>query len=792
MQSMSRNCYRLIFSAFFLLLLMLFINSVQANDKINAIDIPYSELSATIDGNLDEAIWQQAKVIELNIVNWPWDNQPSPVSTTARLIENGEYIFISFVAEDLEPETVKAFLGDRDSRWNDDIVGIKLDTYNNRRLNYEFFVNPFGVQMDSIKNVMKGTNNDAWDGIWDSFGKLTDTGFQVEVALPYRMLNFDDSVQTKTWAIELVRLYQKDTALRISHMPIDRDNDCWLCQAPEISGFRHAQTGNNLMLTPTLVANRNEQRDIYQPQSDWQGDNDLEAGLDLRWGINANTLLNVTLNPDFSTVESDAGQLSVNKTYSLFYQEKRPFFLDNADYFTSPYDLVYTRNIADPDFGAKLTGTKNAHNYGIFITRDSETNFIVPGNTGSEIASLNTESHSSAFKYRYDINEDFSVGAISTLRQADSYHNYLFGVDSRYRIDESNTLSGQILNSATQYPDELFLDFCLGDTATDCNNIQATDCSFGDCDYTEQVHRSKKADEFHGSAIKANFEHKSEYWNLTAEHQQINKDFRADLGYMPKVDYRAEKFLLDRLFFGEPESLWSEMKVSGQWQIAHNQKGELLEKSLLSSFSIDGPMQSNFEASFNYADKVGLRHDQSSLAIDNNTTLFTEKLLTLYAGAQLSNALFVEAELKLGDKIDYRNNRLGDYREFFTGVSYNLNRHLQADINYTNSQLDADGSDVYQARLSELRVSYQFDVHSYLKLNLVYSDVDINPDNYPYAEVSNKNKNLSSQLIYAYKLNPQTVFYLGYSDNSYQDDFINQLTREQRTFFTKISYAWMP
>ncbi|MCW9081773.1 MAG: hypothetical protein OQK09_09715, partial [Colwellia sp.] len=113
------------------------------------------------------------------------------------------------------------------------------------------------------------------------------------------------------------------------------------------------------------------------------------------------------------------------------------------------------------------------------------------------------------------------------------------------------------------------------------------------------------------------------------------------------------------------------------------------------------------------------------------------------------------------------------------------------------SKLDANNEhgiedNVYIAKLSELRLSYQFDVYSYLKLNLVYSDVNRNPDNNPFVNVSKTNKSLSSQLIYAYKLTPQTVFFLGYSDSSFQDDDINDLSREERTFFTKISYAWAP
>ncbi|MEW6992557.1 DUF5916 domain-containing protein [Colwelliaceae bacterium 6441] len=754
--------------------------------------MPYSALSVKVDGELNDPIWQQAKTFDLSIVNYPLNNTKSPVKTTAKIIENGEYIYISFLAEDPNPEDIQAFLGDRDTRWGDDIVGIKFDTYNNRRLNYEFFVNPFGVQHDSIKNEMTGTANDSWNGIWDAYGKITESGFQVEMAIPYRILNFEDNNNIKTWAFELIRSYPRDTRLRMSHTPLDRNNDCWLCQYPEIEGFKQAKTGKNLMVTPALVATKDETRDIYNPNDNWHSDDDIDAGVDIRWGINANTLLNVTLNPDFSTVEVDSGQLSINKTDSLFYDEKRSFFLENADYFSSNYDLVYTRNIADPDYGAKLTGTKQAHSYGFFITNDSETNFIIPGNISSSLANLEQESHSAAFKYRYDFTDDFSLGAISTLRTADDYHNSVVGIDSKFRLDESNTLSGQLLSSNTQYPKALYQHFCYGENNSDCDKAKEIECRFGACSFTEQVHRTKFDDEISDQAFKATYQHNSEYWNITAEHQNIGKRFRADLGYMPRADYQSDKVLLDRLFYGEDDTFWQEAKLSGLWQIKQNEKGELLDKTLATSFTIDGPMLSKFDVMLTYADKVGLRHDESNLAIDGNTSRFTEKLATFYATVQPTSQLTLMSEFIIGEKIDYRNDRLGDYREIYTNIGYNFTRHLEAELYYTNSKLDTAEGNVYQADLTELRISYQFNVHSYLKLNLVYSDIERNPDNNPYISVYQKNKNLSSQLIYAYKLNPQTVFYLGYSDNSYQNDDLNHLEREQRTFFTKISYAWMP
>jgi hypothetical protein len=765
-----RNSYKALVAGLFLLVCQNnFAEQIANNPKANELDhlsIPYSDKKITIDGNITDDEWSQALSIELNIVNSPWNNKPSPVKTTAKIFENGDTIYISFIAQDPNPEEIIAYLGDRDTRLKDDVVGIKLDTYNNRRLSYELFVNPYGAQIDRIKNELTGDVNSAWDGMWQSFGKITPTGYQVEMAVPYHTLNFADTDEEKTWALELIRLYPRDSRLRISHIPLDRDNDCWLCQIPEAKGFKQAQTGNNVMITPAVVASKNDTRDIYDPQDDWHDDNETEAGVDLRWGINANTLLNVTVNPDFSTVESDTGQLNVNKTYSLFYQEARPFFVENSDYFSSNFNLVYTRNIADPDYGAKLTGTNDKHTYGAFISHDTETNFIVPGNTGSTLKSLEEESHSGAFKYRYDFSEDFSLGAISTLRKSESYENTVAGLNTKYRMNDSNAILAQVVHSNSDY------------------SITHTD------DLSDQ-------------AVKLSYVHDSEYWSVNAEHQRIGKDFRADLGFMPKADYQDERILVDRFFYNEGDSFWEEAKLSGQWQIKHNENGELLEKSLASSFTIDGPKLSTFDIMFNYADKIGLRHNELNElihgstgdvfddSIDGNTDRFTEKLVTIFTNIKPTKYLYGELYFSFGKKIDYQNNRIADYREFYTNARFNPTSHLEIDFSYTYETLDSKSANVYDANLVELRVSYQFDVNSYLKLNIVYSDVDKNLDNNVSA-YSKTNSDLSTQLIYSYKLNPQTVFFLGYSDISYRDDDLNKLRREERTLFTKVSYAWMP
>ena len=740
--------------------------------KLEQLNIPHSQQSVNVDGELNDDIWQQALNVPLNIVNSPWNNKPSPVKTTAKVIENGEFLYVAFISQDPNPELIQGFLGDRDTRWGDDLVGFKLDTYNNRRLNYEFFVNPYGVQHDSIANEMTGDSDSAWDGIWESVGKVTADGYQVEMAIPYHILNFDDNSDIKTWAMEFIRLYPRDSRLRISHIELDRDDACWLCQIPEATGFKDAKASKNLMLTPTIVASRNENRTfITDPETkltnkgDWLSENDTDAGIDLRWGINANTLLNVTVNPDFSNVESDAGQLSVNKTFSLFYKEKRQFFVENSEYFSSNFDLVYTRNIADPEYGAKLTGTQGNHSYGTFITNDTQTNIIMPGNTGSRIISLAEKSESGAVKYRYDVNEDLSFGVISTLRQTDNYHNYVSGIDSKYRLDDSNSFQAQVL--------------------------------FADTKDSASMTVSGNEEKFSDQAFKLEYEHDSEFWNLDAEHQAIGKQFRADLGFMPRADYQKSKVSAKRTFYGEPESTWQEMKFGSQWQILHNENGELLERSLQGSFNIDGPMLSVFDIAFIAADKIGLRrHELDSTqpvdnSIDGNTKRFQENQVIIYGSIQPTAQLSSKLELTVGDKIDYGNDRLGDITKLYGNISYNVNKHLEFEFSHTYSDLEAQNANVYTENLTELRVSYQFNINSYLKFNVVYTDIDFNLENNPAAR-SAKDNRLSTQLIYAYKLNPQTVFYLGYSDSSYQDDSLKSLERNQRTVYSKISYAWLP
>lgn len=761
----------------------------------NIIDIPKISGSMVIDASLNEPQWKSAKKVLINNVTRPYNNIPSPVHTEALLMESEGYFYLAFIAKDPEIENIRAFLKDRDKSWGEDLVGIKIDTYNDQRSAYRFLVNPLGVQIDGIENEVTNNESDAWDGIWESAGKIFSDRFVVEMALPLRMLNFQEIDDKQTWGLELLRYYPRNEQLRLSNIHLDRGNTCEICQIATASGFEGAKQGNNLTITPALVMGANEERD---DTNNWQRENNIEGSLDLRWGITPDWLLNATINPDFSTVEADGAQLNINNTFALFNREKRPFFLDNQDYFDSDYNLVYTRNINAPNYGAKLTGRENNHAFGLFVTDDKNTHILIPGNRASTTATIEQESQAAAFRYRYSYNDDVTLGWTSTLRSAENYANSVNAIDARFRLNTFDVIKVQSLFSLTEYPDDLFEQFCDVDDETNAKNCatpkQNGDCQFGDCIYNETVLRTLKDERFSGNAFKAGYYHNDSQWYYRAVYERQNAGFRGDLGFISRVDYNKFSLGGDRKWYGKPGNWWSKFKIYSDWDFIQNDNNELLENEFDINAQLDASYSSYFRLAYTKRTSVGSRHDKSNLAIADNTTQFTENQLMLFAETKPFLGFYINADFTWGDKIDYRNNRLGKINRISSEVNWNINQHLEIKLEQTYNQLNADGDNVFIARLTDLRTTYQFNVQSFLRLSIIFNNTSRNPFNYLYSDaedIDRQSKNLSTELLYAYKINPQTVFYLGYSDSHFSEAAINDLTQEQRSVFAKFSYAWL-
>lgn len=752
-----------------------------------------------IDGVLEDSAWQHAAKINLNNITWPQENTPPLVQTEVSYFENGDTLFVAFQAYDPNPEAIRAFYNDRDKVWRDDLVGIKLDPYNDHRLVFQFFVNPLGVQLDSIENVIRNSESDAWDGLWDSEGRIHEEGFTVEMAIPLRNFNFNPGQGEQTWAVEFLRFYPRSERQRISSMKIDRNNDCWACQMEEIQGFEGMQQGNSLAIVPTLALGYRQTRELQDSEeapgsyqfTDWQSKTNIEPGLDIKWSISSDIFLNATINPDFSQVEADSAQLGLNNNFTLFFPEKRPFFLENQDMFNSQFDMVYTRNIGAPDVGAKLTGKSGKHTFGLFAADDSNTRFLVPGNLRSDIAELNQDSNNAAVRYRYDANADLSVGLLGTFRSSDDYHNYTGSVDVTYKITAQDIIKAQFVVSDTEYPEWLSNEFCEQE---DCRQANI-ECSFSNCITNEQVLRTQNYTGLKDNAWYLAYDHEERDWFMYADFRSIGSDHRADLGFESRTDYNKALLGGGLIWYGEESDWWTRSELRSDWDITHNEAGDVIEREVEVIFNFDGPMQSFGEIGCIANEHVGKRQDASSLAIAGNTTLFNRNFCFVYGNFQPAAGLFLENEFVFGKQIDFANNRLADRFTWRPAFEYSINAHLRAEVRYLYEQLDADEAEVFTAHQADVRLKYNVDVRNSIKLNLIYTRITHNLANQPGRAADDlpdeSYADIATQLIYSYKINPQTVFFAGYADYAYEDDRLTDLEKDDRSLFVKFSYAWL-
>jgi len=538
--------------------------TIQQRINHQTYSIPRIKQQIVIDGNIDEIAWQQGLIIELDVETRPGENTEAPVKTRAYLFEDGTYIYVAFKAEDHEPSQIRAHYHDHDNIFDDDLVGFKIDTYNDGLRAYQFFANALGVKHDSIEDDIAKVDDASWNAVWDAAGKITEQGYQVEFAIPLSILRFDDSKDKQEWGFDLLRFYPRELQHRISYHEVDRNISCDLCQNAIITGFADVEKGENISIVPFMTATQNQHRE--NPVIDqWDDSDNSDFGADVRWGITADTTLNATINPDFSQVESDVAQLDVNNNFSLFYDEKRPFFLEGADYYKSLIDLVHTRNISDPGYGAKLTHSSEGNNYAAFVANDSQTNYILPSSTRSYIASINQDSINGVFRYRRDLENTSSIGAMVVLRDADNYHNYVYGIDGLVRLSDADVLRAQILQSDTEDPMQIVTKF------------------------------SRLESQSSGSAIDVHYKHQDRDWIYWGRYTRLAEGFRADMGYQPRVDYNRYITGVRHFWTAKNGHWWNTLSAGFDTRNSYDLDGEVIQNWLNGTLTYEGPLQSAVE-----------------------------------------------------------------------------------------------------------------------------------------------------------------------------------------------------
>lgn len=713
------------------------------------------EEKAEIDGVLDEAFWQEASVIVLDMETNPGNNLPAETSTQLKLAFDSEYLYFSFVAVDPDPKAIRAIINDRDKLDDNDFVSLFLDPFNDGRRAFFFSVNPFGVQQDGVYDEQEGEGDLSWDAIWRSAGRITTTGFVVEAAIPFKSLRFPSTADIQTWRFFGLRIYPRSIEKSFHSMPIDQGNNCLLCQANLVTGLQGINPGANLEFVPTLTTSRVDERTEFPDGDLQQGDFETNVGLDMRWGITSDLTMNLTVNPDFSQVEADAAQLDINNRFALQFPEKRPFFLEGADFFNTPLQAFFTRTIADPSFGGKITGKINKNAVGLLVAQDQVNNLILPGFQSSGATSVNQEVTNVIGRFRRDVGKNSNIGLLYTAREADDYFNRVGGIDAFIRPWDPLTIRLQYLHTITQYEEQMALD------------------------------NDQPVSQFSGNAYFFRAGYNTRNWEIVSMFESRSTGVRADAGFIPQVDYRRYRGWVKRTWWAKEGSWYNNVSTNIGGFRRESQAGITDISGIWWSSTFNGPWQSN----------IWINPDFVWQQFNGETY----KMFRLWTGfdVQPLGNLGINGFFNFGPAVDFENGREADNFMFRLESDIRVGRHIDMTVNHRYLNLHLAGNRIFTANLTQWQAAYNFNARTFFRVILQYRHTLRNPDLFNDNTVNRIDKSVFAQLLLSYKLNPQSVIFLGYVDNhsGWQSgtDFRElPLTQLNQSLFFKVGYAWRP
>lgn len=412
--------------------------------------VPYTDQEpelADFAGMLPSAPMNEKMAMVTNFVQRePDDGSPSTQRTEVYVAYDERNFYAVFLAFDEEPDQVRANLSPRENIDNDDIVGILIDTFNDQRTGYAFRSSPLGVQSDGRWQEVSETPrlDTSYEAVWDSDGQVTDQGYMVKLAIPMRTLRFPETEQ-QTWRVMFER-----------QIPRTSEQAYWpaytstiqgrLNQAARMTGVNEVSPGRNILLIPFAFA---REFDVLDPGMaggpGFNVDSEENIGLDAKFVFRDSLVLDATFNPDFSQVESDEPQVTVNERFEVRFPERRPFFLENADYFATEGALLFTRRIVDPEVGFKFTGRQGDWGVGSMVMNDE-----APGQGRASTDPLAGETADiGIFRVFRDFGDQSRVGMLYSDRQFGDSWNTIKSVDTRLKLNETWSTILQFVDSET-------------------------------------------------------------------------------------------------------------------------------------------------------------------------------------------------------------------------------------------------------------------------------------------------------------------------------------------------------
>ncbi len=722
----------------------------------------------TVDGDLSDAAWRDATRVEKWYETKPGDNLEPKVRNVGYLTFDDKYFYAAFEFDDPNPSAIRAPYADRDNinGNSNDYGGVIIDARNTGSNAVLFLVTPRNTQYDAITD--DSSNEDASpDFFWDSAAKITDRGWTLEMRIPFSSIRYKN-VDPQTWRIMLYRNYPRDFHFQFFSMPIPRDSNCFVCRANVLTGVEKLPGGGHIVAAPYAAASNVAERP--GPPGSPLGDAVLhsQVGVDVKYLPNADNAIDVTVKPDFSQVESDTAQIATNQRFALFYPEKRPFFLEGIDMFATPLQAVYTRTITAPVAGGRVTGKAAGVRYTVLVADDDGGgSAILPGPNGSDFAPINFGSTVFIARAKRDIGLSF-VSVLATDREhhaveagpgqprdGDGY-NRVVGPDFQWRPSGQDVVAGQWLYSNTKTPNRPVLaDEWTGQTLT-------------------------------GHASQLQWSHNSVHVDWFGRYRDISDGFRADTGFIPQVGYREATGNTGWTF--RPTNFLSRIRPFTNLGRQLDMSGSVINRNLQPGVEMDSKL-SGFML-FQYIDESV--RTPADVLIGRRQFQYYVRFSPSGFFAQL------QSDGSLGEDIDFENSRPGHGPTINTSATLRPTDHLELALLANQQWLNVDDAAgvsrrLFTARVLRVKGTYTFTSRLFARVIAQYVSVDRDPSLYSHP-VTAQSGTFGGSALLAYKLNWQSVMFVGYGDDrdlaTIAADRARRLTPLDRQVFVKVSYAF--
>lgn len=708
--------------------------------------------SIVIDGSIEDEGWKNAAVVKDFVEINPRDNSKPEVETEVYMTYDDDNIYFAFINYDRDVTAVRSHVCDRDKMYNDDFCGLMLDTYGESKQSYEIYVNPSGIQGDLL---MEQNNEDSnYDLIFESETRMYKDKWTAEFKIPFKSLRFPDKNEQE-WKVNLWRCRPRKDRVQISWAPINRDITGFMTQFGTIRGIKNIKSGKNLEILPYALASQaGYLNDNSDPNSGFVNEKvKVKGGIGLKYAFTSNLSGEATVNPDFSQVESDAAQISVNSSFALFYPEKRPFFLEGVNIFNTSYQLLYTRSVNDPLLAGKILGKIGGIDVGYITGYDVHTPFIIPFEEHTAVLSSDRHSFSNVLRLKKSLKDESYLGLMATDKRIGEAHNSVINFDGLLKFLENYYFRWQLIGSSTKE---------IKDT-----NLYSSSKRFGN-NHTE----SFDGEYFNGFGAYVDVQRNARNWSFDINYADFSPGFRADNGFITSNDFRILGFWTGYEVYTDSSKILNNFTPQVSGDVRYDYSGKFKE------VYVNSQIQLNFRHQISIFSYFLLMNDEDYGGV------FHRNVRRGYININATPNAFLSfgTNLEIGRYIA----RFEDPP--FVGFGYNTTvsltlkptDRLSLENSYTYAELTDKfkGNKLYAGYIFRNKTIYQFSRNLFLRLITQF-------DSFSGA--------LEIDPLISYKLSPFTIFYAGSTHEL--TDFTNSQNRSifvqsNRQFFAKLQYLW--